>query len=124
MKRAIPFCIFALVVSVTNVCGGVRHCTFLYEAPTSPPGSIEMENWVTWSRTTDPARVDEVAFRHELEFGVTDRFQASVYLADWSYTNSRHNSGTVFLDAALIRSGSRFISNIEAATEFLNGNRN
>jgi hypothetical protein len=56
---------------------------------------------VTWSRTTDPDRVDEVAFRHELEIGVTDRFQASIYLADWAYTNSEHNSGTVFSDAAL-----------------------
>lgn len=60
-----------------------------------------MENWVTWSRITDPGRVDEVAFRHELEFGVTERLQASIYLTDWSYTHSDANSGTAFSDAAL-----------------------
>lgn len=100
MKRAITLCIFGLIVFVANGFGGVRHFTYLYETPTSAPGSVEMENWVTWSRITDPARVDQVAFRHELEFGVTDRFQASIYLADWSYTSS-DNSGTVFSDAAV-----------------------
>ena len=100
MKRAISLCIFGLIVFVANGFGGVRHFTYLYETPTSAPGSVEMENWVTWSRITDPARVDQVAFRHELEFGVTDRFQASIYLADWSYTSS-DNSGTVFSDAAV-----------------------
>jgi hypothetical protein len=100
VKRAISLCIFGLIVFVANGFGGVRHFTYLYETPTSAPGSVEMENWVTWSRITDPARVDQVAFRHELEFGVTDRFQASIYLADWSYTSS-DNSGTVFSDAAV-----------------------
>jgi hypothetical protein len=101
MKRAISLCVVGLISSLANSFGGVRHFTYLYETTTSAPGSVELENWVTWSRTTNPARVDEVAFRHELEFGVTNRFQASIYLADWSYTNSRDNSGTVFSDAAL-----------------------
>ena len=63
--------------------GGVRHFTFLYEANTSSRGSLELENWVTWQRTTGPGRFDRVDFRHELEYGVTDKFQASIYVADW-----------------------------------------
>src|ERR1043166_5174358 len=101
MKRAISVCTLSLILSLVNSIAGVRHFTYLYEAPTSAPGSFELENWVTWSRITDPDRVDEVAFRHEVEIGVTDRFQASIYLADWSYFSSDQNSGTVFSDAAL-----------------------
>jgi hypothetical protein len=80
---------------------GARHFTFLYEATTSARGSIEMENWFTWKRITNPERVDQFDFRHEFEFGVTDRFRASVYLADWSHTREPERSGTTFSDSAL-----------------------
>jgi hypothetical protein len=80
---------------------GVRHFTFLYEAPTSAPGSWELENWVTWKRTSDPGRADQVEFRHEIEYGVTDRFQASLYFADWFYESDANHSGTTYADAAV-----------------------
>ena len=81
--------------------GGVRHFTFLYEANTSARGSLELENWVTWQRTTGPGRFDQVDFRHELEYGVTDKFQASIYVADWFYENDREHSGFAYSDTAI-----------------------
>jgi len=81
--------------------GGVRHFSAIYEATTSAPGTVELENWVTWPRGTSPDRFDQIDFRHELEIGVTDRLQASLYLADWSYINVNNNSGARFSDAAL-----------------------
>jgi len=89
------------ILPLLSSFAGARHFTFLYEAPTSPPGSLEMENWVTWLRTTNPKRSDEIAFRHEIEIGVTDRFQASIYLADWLYEDSSGTSGFAYLDSAL-----------------------
>jgi hypothetical protein len=80
---------------------GARHFTFIYEAPTSAPGSFESENWVTWLRTTNPERSDQVAFRHEIEIGVTDRLQASIYLADWFYENDPAHSGLTYSDSAI-----------------------
>jgi hypothetical protein len=80
--------------------GGARHFTYLYEAPTSAPGSFELENWVTWQRGSNPARFDQTDFRHELEFGITDRFQASIYLADWLY-ESDPSSGFTYSDSAI-----------------------
>jgi hypothetical protein len=80
---------------------GARHFTFIYEAPTSAPGSFESENWVTWLRTTNPERSDQVAFRHEIEIGVTDRLQASIYLADWFYENDPAHSGFTYSDSAI-----------------------
>jgi hypothetical protein len=95
------FCVFLLLASTLNCLGGVRHFTFLYEAPTSSPGGFESENWVTWLRTSNPERTDEVAFRHEIELGITDRLQASVYFADWSYSHTARDSEFSFSDAAV-----------------------
>jgi hypothetical protein len=80
---------------------GARHFTFLYEANTSARGSIEMENWFTWKRVTDPARVDQLDFRHEFEFGITDKFQASIYVADWSFSREPGRSNVAYSDSAL-----------------------
>lgn len=80
---------------------GVRHFGYVYEAVTSAPGSLDVENWVTWSHTGNPERVNEVDFRHEFEFGITENFQASLYVADWFYAADRAHSGFTYSDSAL-----------------------
>jgi hypothetical protein len=99
--RIAALCALALTTANLSCFGGVRHFTYLYETPTSPPGGFEVENWVTWLHTTTPGRADEVGFRHEIEFGLTDRFQASIYFADWSYSHARNNSEVGFSDVAI-----------------------
>jgi len=75
-----------MLASWPLICfSGARHFTFLYEAPTSAPGSVELENTITWSRTTGETRLDEAAFREELEIGITDHFQIGLYPLDWNY---------------------------------------
>jgi hypothetical protein len=101
MKKLRLACILILVLSPSISFGGVRHFTFLYEAPTSARGSLELENWVTWQRITDPNRSDQVDFRHELEYGVTDKFQVSIYLADWFYESNQEHSGFAYTDSAI-----------------------
>lgn len=91
----------AMFVPQLSCFGGARHFGFIYEAPTSAPGSVELENWVTWARTTNPEHSDQVAFRHELEIGVTDRLQVSIYLADWFYENAPAHSGSTYSDSAI-----------------------
>lgn len=85
----------------TEAVAGARHFTFLYEAPTSAPGSIESENSITWERVTNPEQSDEIGFRHEIEIGVTDRFQASIYFVDWFYGRDRNQSGFHYSDSAV-----------------------
>src|SRR5207247_8215196 len=75
--------------------------TFIYEAPNSAPGSIESENWITWERVTNPKRSDQIGFRHEIEIGVTDRFQASIYFVDWSYARDSKQSTFNYSDSAI-----------------------
>lgn len=82
-----------------SVCfAGARHFSYVYEAPTSPPGSIEIENWAT-SNFNDG--LSGLQFRHEIEIGVTEQFQASVYLANWDYTRSSDNRGVHYQSSAL-----------------------
>jgi hypothetical protein len=80
---------------------GARHFTFVYEAPTTPPGVIEVENSVTWqTHRPNDSGYNEVDFRHEIEFGVTSNFQASLYLADWNYHSSSPDASKGFTYAA------------------------
>jgi hypothetical protein len=105
-KRALSIFVragLAVLSILPTMCafGGVKHFTFVYEAPTSPPGSVEMENWLTWGRTTNPARSDQIDFRHEFEFGVTDKFQASIYVADWFYSRDSERDRFTYSDTAV-----------------------
>lgn len=105
------FCAVASVV-LGLACGGAlcplrahtRHFTYLYEATTSARGELELENWVTWTGSrAENAHFNGFAFRHEVEFGITDRFQLSLYAADWTYVDDpkNHQHGSRFQDAAL-----------------------
>lgn len=66
---------------------GQRRFTYNYETLTAPKGTWEYEQWVTW-RHRDIAGGDDRdrwEFRHEIEYGVTDKFQLALYVADWQY---------------------------------------
>jgi hypothetical protein len=93
--------IIFLTLPATVAIAGVRHFGYVYEAVTTAPGSLDVENWVTWGRTNNPQRVNAVDFRHEFEFGITENFQASLYVADWFYSADRQNSGLTYSDSAL-----------------------
>src|SRR5438309_10406051 len=101
MRKFFLSIFFLSILPAVSCFSSARHFTFVYETTTSAPGSVEFENWVTWRRTTEPARFDQVDFRHELEFGITDKFQASIYVADWSYARDQDRSGFTYSDSAL-----------------------
>ena len=82
---------------VTTALAGVRHFTFLYEAPTSPPGSVELENTITWAHGSN---WNDLFIREELEIGITDRFQLGIYPLDWSHQSEdgyRYNGAAIEL---------------------------
>jgi hypothetical protein len=80
----------AMLLCQTSAFAGARHFTFIYEAPTSPPGSFEIENYAT-TRSNDGFTGAD--FRHELEIGITEHFQASIYFANWNYTRREADRG-------------------------------
>ncbi|MEO7931972.1 MAG: hypothetical protein ABIT76_02330 [Chthoniobacterales bacterium] len=92
LKLSLPYpaqlliCLAALFLIASPADAGQRKFAFSYESTTSPQGAVELENWVTWKH--DGADGNAFEFRHELEFGVTDRLQLGIYLADWSYSDA------------------------------------
>jgi hypothetical protein len=83
---ALTLSLLMAILAAAPAFAGSRRFTYVYEVTTSPPGDVEVENWVTWkTRKPDDRGFDQVDFRHELEFGITDKFQAAVYVADWNY---------------------------------------
>jgi hypothetical protein len=73
-----------LVVSAAHA--DARRFTFVYEAPTMPPGVIEYEQWVTWKTHKEiDSDFNRLEFRHEFEFGITEDFQLAFYASDWQY---------------------------------------
>jgi hypothetical protein len=73
----------AILLCRPSAFAGARHFTFLYEASTAAPGSFEIENYAT---TRFANGFTEAVFRNELEVGITEHFQASIYFANWNYT--------------------------------------
>lgn len=93
--------VFLLAV-VASAPAGQRRFTYSYEATTSAPGAIEIENWVTWKSTKNgDGRIDRFDFRHELEWGITDRLQLGLYLADWTYRDGGDEQGARYHDSAV-----------------------
>lgn len=89
MKRILYILLLATLPTLTAFAGA-RRFTYVYETGTTAPGTFELENWITWSTHKDEDHTFErLDFRHEVEFGITDRLQAAVYLADWDYRDGR-----------------------------------
>ena len=100
MRRTVKsaLCAICAVLLPSTCFAGARHFTFIYEAPTSPPGSFEIENYAT---TRFANGFTDAVFRNELEIGITDHFQASIYFANWDYTSSRENRGAHYDSSSL-----------------------
>jgi hypothetical protein len=83
------FCLAALPASATE-----RRFAFTYETTTTPKGGLEFENQITWKHIGVPGdrHTELFQFRHELEYGVTDRFQLALYAFNWQY-NRRDAEG-------------------------------
>ncbi len=75
---------FALTLPASAI---ERRFAFTYETTTQAKGAIELENWVTWRhRDVEGGKDSDVfRFRHEIEYGLTDRLQLGLYLFDWQY---------------------------------------
>ena len=89
-RASLQLAILLSILPAACSFAGVRHFTFLYEAPTSAPGSVELENTVTWAHHGDS---NDIRFREELEIGITDRLQLGLYPLDWDHHSDADRSG-------------------------------
>jgi len=103
MKKLISSVLIWTTAFTVQSYAGARLFTFVYEATTTAPGAVELENWVTWQTITpNNSHSNAVDFRHEIEFGITDHFQASIYLADWNVHSGLddQSNGVSYTDTA------------------------
>src|ERR1700682_5169081 len=103
--------VLAAVAALMFLCSGhsvhatERSFTFTYEVTTADKGEVELENWVTWQfhRGREGApNTHQFDFRHELEYGVTDRFEASLYFAVWHVNDHPGGDDRVHFDDAAL----------------------
>ncbi len=77
-----------MVGACTQVQADDRLFTYTYETTTMPKGQWEYEQWVTWKADKkNDSDFSRLEFRHEIEWAITDRWQAAIYLSDWRYTS-------------------------------------
>ena len=89
--RPVALAVFLAItlLAAQQASAGQRRFAYNYETLTAPKGSIELENWVTWKHADRiGGNEDTWQFRHEIEWGVTDRFQLALYMADWQYDDN------------------------------------
>ena len=102
-KRLLIVCLAASILPSLSYAGA-RRFTYVYESTTAPPGAYEIESWVTWkTERDDDSRFRRFDFRHEVEFGITDRLQMAIYVADWSHLkgDSFERDGSVYTGSAI-----------------------
>jgi len=70
--------------SIGSLKASDRRFTYSYEVTTAAKGKTELENWVTWKTPReDGPRGNTFDFRNEIEYGLTDKLQLGLYVADW-----------------------------------------
>ena len=101
MKPSLIFTLALLALAASPRTGSAseRLFAYTYQTLTAPVGEIELENSVTWK--SRPGIIRTFEFRHELEFGLTDKTQLGLYLANWQYDarsrGSKYTSSTIEL---------------------------
>ena len=85
---------FFLVLAPAAARAGESPFGYLYTTDTHPKGAYELEQWMTSRRGKVQGQYSLGQYRTELEYGVTDRFQASLYWNTYSIrANGNESSG-------------------------------
>ena len=91
----------AICFSLSNATADDRHFAFTYETITAAKGQVELENWITWeARRGNGDNTNLWKFRTEIEYGITDRLQLGVYLANWNLTHDATHDNSVRYESA------------------------
>ena len=75
-----------------------RHFAFTYETTTLPKGAAEFEQQFVWERGSGS---NTFLFRHEIEYGITDKLQLSVYLYDFEHARVEGAHSTTWAGSGL-----------------------
>ena len=88
----IRICLIA-AAPIQIVHAGESPFGYLYTTDTHPKGAAEFEQWATMRKGKVQGDYRLGQYRSELEYGVTDRFQASLYWNSYSINASANDAG-------------------------------
>jgi hypothetical protein len=72
-----------------------RPWTFTYDTYAEGKGNAEFEQWATWNtHKSSEHGYNLFQFREEIEYGLTDNFDISIYAPSWNYEDSKDRRGT------------------------------
>jgi hypothetical protein len=83
----------ALLAFVAHAQAGDSPFGYLYTADTHPKGEFEFEQWMTVRKGKAQGDYALGQYRSELEYGMTDRFQASLYWNSYSVNAFANDAG-------------------------------
>lgn len=81
----------ATLVTIPASNAGEYPFGYIYTTDTQPKGRFEIEQWVTTQRQQSQGSYQNFMYRTELEYGVTDNFQTSIY-ANYGSVNALNNN--------------------------------
>ena len=102
MTRLTPILIAASLALPALAFADPRPFTFNYDTYAVGKGNAEYEQWVTYkTRTDEDNSYTRFDFRQEIEYGLSDNFDISIYFADFSYENTDAHTGAQYDDSAV-----------------------
>ena len=79
-----------------------RQFAFSNSAKPATKGEVEIETWVTWKTGKDSdSDFTRFDFRHEIEYGLSERMLLGIYLPDWRYEENSSGSEASFRDVGV-----------------------
>ena len=100
-KHLLLISFFTVTLLQTTLEASSRKTPWLYGARTMAPGELEYEQWITFkTNKASDSQYEEWRFRHELEYGLTDKIQLAFYFADWRHKRTASSDHTSFRDMA------------------------
>src|SRR5262245_5000611 len=91
-------CGLAIALSLTMLASTARaddrRFTFIDESRHHPPsGGLEYEQGILWSTDTkEDSNFNRIDFRHEIEYGLSDKIQVAVDVAEWHWQHDDEGS--------------------------------
>ncbi len=91
------FSLFAVLLLGSVTLADPRPFTFVYDTYPVGKGNVEFEQWLTArNHTQNTPSYERYDFRSELEIGLADNFDLSIYIPNWRYEETPEHTGTKF----------------------------
>ncbi len=110
MLRSLSCSLFAVLLLASVSLADPRPFTFVYDTYPVGKGNFELEQWVTAkNHTENTPSYERYDFRTELEIGIAENFDLSIYAPKWRYEETPDHTGTKFDGVAI--EGILYLSN-------------